>query len=252
MLGFGPSKLTLLDHDENRLYLLSLDLEETRRGTKVVSVIGDIRDRRRMVEVMEAAAPRIVFHAAAHKHVPLMQHQPGEAYKNNVFGTLSVAEAAREAGAEAMVLISTDKAVEPTSVMGATKRVAERTMQALGAEQGMACVAVRFGNVLGSQGSVIEIFKAQIERGGPVTVTHPDAVRWFMTVPEAVALVLQAAAIGRSGEILYLDMGEQIRIEDLARNVITLAGYIPDEEIRDLPHRLAPGGEVGRAADLLG
>lgn len=244
ILSFSPSRLTLLDHDENRLYLLSLDLEERRGGTTISAIIGDIRDRRRMGEVMGEAAPRVVFHAAAHKHVPLMQHQPGESYKNNVLGTLAVAEAAQEAGAEAMVLISTDKAVDPTSIMGATKRIAEKTMQALAVEGGMACIAVRFGNVLGSQGSVIEIFKAQIERGGPVTVTHPEAVRWFMTVSEAVSLVLQAAALGSTGEILFLDMGEQIRIEELARNVITLAGYVPDEEIQIVHTGLRPGEKL--------
>jgi FlaA1/EpsC-like NDP-sugar epimerase len=192
-------------------------------------VIADIQDRARIFEVLETHKPDVVYHAAAHKHVPLMEYNPKEAVKNNVLGTKNVAEAADTFGVGTFVLVSSDKAVNPTNVMGSTKRIAEMVIQELDKHSKTKFVAVRFGNVLGSRGSVIPLFKKQIQVGGPVTVTHPDMTRYFMTIPEASRLVMQAGALARGGEIFVLDMGEPVRIVDLAKNLIRLSGYTVEE-----------------------
>lgn len=227
---FNPKKIVLLGHGENSIYQIDMELRNTYKDqVEIVPVIGDIQDRDRMFEVMEEHRPHVVYHAAAHKHVPLMEYNPKEAVKNNIFGTKNVAEAADTFGVETFVLISTDKAVNPTNVMGATKRIAEMIIQQLDKKSKTKFVAVRFGNVLGSRGSVIPLFKKQIQAGGPVTVTHPDMTRYFMTIPEASQLVIQAGALAKGGEIFVLDMGEPVKIVDLAKNLIKLSGYTVEE-----------------------
>ncbi|MEW6278985.1 MAG: nucleoside-diphosphate sugar epimerase/dehydratase [Candidatus Eremiobacterota bacterium] len=221
---FSPRLLVLLGRGENSIYEISLEL----RQHKIACVIADVRDQRRMEGVFQQYRPQVVFHAAAHKHVPLMESNVGEAVSNNVFGTLQLMDLCRQHGTEKFILLSTDKAVSPSSVMGATKRLCEMLLARQGSP---GFVAVRFGNVLGSRGSVIPTFRRQIARGGPVTVTHPEMARYFMTIPEAVSLVLQAAAIARGGEIYILDMGKPVRIVDLARNLIRLSGFEPDRDI---------------------
>jgi FlaA1/EpsC-like NDP-sugar epimerase len=226
------ARLVVVDRYENTLYYLEHELRERCPGVALESVIADVRDRERMAAVIGAHRPQVIFHAAAHKHVPLMERNPPEAVRNNVAGTRVVAELAQAHGVERVVLISTDKAIRPTSVMGCTKRVAELVLQGLQARAGgTRFVVVRFGNVLGSEGSVVPLFGRQIARGGPVTVTHPDAVRYFMLIPEAVHLVLHAAVLGQGGEIFYLDMGEPVRVLDLAIDMIRLSGYRPYEDI---------------------
>lgn len=227
---FAPKKLVLVGHGENSIYGIDMELRNTFQSSiEIVPVIGDVQDRERMFEVMEEHRPSVVYHAAAHKHVPLMEYNPREAVKNNVFGTKNVAEAADTFGVETFVMISTDKAVNPTNVMGSTKRIAEMVIQQLDRVSKTKYVAVRFGNVLGSRGSVIPLFKKQIQAGGPVTVTHEGMTRYFMTIPEASRLVIQAGSLARGGEIFVLDMGESVRIVDLARNLITLSGYSVEE-----------------------
>jgi FlaA1/EpsC-like NDP-sugar epimerase len=229
---YQPQEIFLLDHNENGLFFLERDLREQLPSLRFRITIGDIKDRTRIDQVFRLARPDVVFHAAAHKHVPLMEGNPTEAVRNNVLGTRNVAEAARKHGAGAFVLISTDKAVNPTSVMGASKRIAEMFVQSLNGQGGTTrFVAVRFGNVLGSAGSVVPIFRAQIERGGPVRVTDPEVRRYFMTIPEAAQLVLQASALAAGGEIFILDMGELVKIVDLARDMISLSGLQPDVDI---------------------
>ncbi len=228
---FAPAKILLFEQGEYALYTLEQWFASNRPGVPIVPLAGDVKDAARIDEVFAAHRPQVVFHAAAYKHVPLMEvGNAWQAARNNVLGTLRVAECARRHGAERFVLISTDKAVNPTNVMGATKRLAEMACQALQTEGGRTQFEmVRFGNVLGSTGSVIPKFQAQIARGGPVTVTHPEITRYFMSIPEAAQLVLQAATMGEGGEIFVLDMGEPVKIIDLARNMIRLSGFTEDE-----------------------
>lgn len=228
---FKPSKLLLLGHGENSIYNIEMELRRTFAHIPLETIIADIQDRDRLKTIFSDMRPQVVFHAAAHKHVPLMERNPSEAVKNNVFGTQNVADCADRYGVERFVLISSDKAVNPTSVMGATKRIAEMYIQSLGASSHTKFVAVRFGNVLGSRGSVIPFFKQQIMEGGPVTVTHPDMVRYFMTIPEAVQLVLQAGSLAEGGEIFVLDMGNPVKILTLAEDLIQLSGYEPYHDI---------------------
>ncbi|WP_241759217.1 nucleoside-diphosphate sugar epimerase/dehydratase [Pyxidicoccus parkwayensis] len=239
----GPASLVLLDINENELYLLVRQLQERHPELPVSALVGDIRDLDRLMRVGREHAPQYVFHAAAHKHVPLMEDAPEEAIKNNVFGTLNVALMADACGVERFVLISTDKAVHPTSVMGASKRLAEMVIRDVAARSSTAFTAVRFGNVLGSAGSVVPIFKQQISRGGPVTVTHPDCTRYFMTIPEAVGLVV-LAGLGGYGELCILDMGAPVRISELAENTISLAGLVPGRDIPIVYTGLRPGEKL--------
>jgi FlaA1/EpsC-like NDP-sugar epimerase len=227
---FTPLKVILLGHGENSIYQIDMELRK-KYGDQIefVPVIGDIQDRDRIFEIMDEYRPNVVYHAAAHKHVPLMEFNPREAVKNNVFGTKNVAEAAAAVGVDTFVMISTDKAVNPTNVMGSTKRIAEMIIQKMNEGSDTKFVAVRFGNVLGSRGSVIPLFKKQIQEGGPITVTHPDITRYFMTIPEASRLVIQAGSLARGGEIFVLDMGEPVKIVDLAKNLIQLSGYQIEE-----------------------
>jgi FlaA1/EpsC-like NDP-sugar epimerase len=241
---YAPKRLVLVERFENALFEIHRELVALYPELTIEPQIGDVTDGRRMAQVFAQASPSIVFHAAAHKHVPMMEANPGEAVKNNVGGTRMIAELADRHGVERFVLISTDKAVNPTSVMGATKRVAEIFTQALAQRSKTRFVTVRFGNVLGSNGSVIPIFKQQIAAGGPVTVTHPDMQRYFMTIPEASQLVLQAGAMGSGGEIFILDMGEPVKIVDLARDLITLSGFRPDEDIEIKFNGVRPGEKL--------
>ena len=239
-----PGALCLYERYENSLYAISNDLADRCHGFSLHCIVGDVTDARRLHAVMAEYQPEIIFHAAAHKHVPLMEFNPCEAVKNNVGGTRLVAEAAACFGAERFILISTDKAVNPSSVMGVTKRVAELLVQSLAQRSQTRFVVVRFGNVLGSNGSVVPLFLDQIRAGGPVTVTHPEVQRYFMLIPEAVHLVLQAAALGQSGTVYMLEMGEQIKVLEMARNLIRLAGFIPDEEIPITFIGLRPGEKL--------
>ncbi|MDQ0154200.1 polysaccharide biosynthesis protein [Robertmurraya andreesenii] len=228
--SFHPERILLLGHGENSIYQIDIELRNKYQdGLEIIPVIADVQDRQRIFDVIEQYQPDVVYHAAAHKHVPLMEYNPKEAVKNNVLGTKNVAEAADTFGVGTFVLVSSDKAVNPTNVMGSTKRIAEMLIQQLAKGSNTKFVAVRFGNVLGSRGSVIPLFKKQIQAGGPVTVTHPDMTRYFMTIPEASRLVMQAGALARGGEIFVLDMGEPIKIVDLARNLIRLSGYTIEE-----------------------
>jgi len=228
---FKPARLVLVELSEFNLYTIEQELSDSFPTLELVRLIGDVKDLAQMRQIFSTWRPQVVFHAAAYKHVPLMEdHNAAAALRNNTLGTHRAALAAAEAGAERFVLISTDKAVNPTNVMGATKRAAEMVIASMAAQHpGTRFMAVRFGNVLGSSGSVIPKFKEQIERGGPVTVTHPDIIRYFMSIPEAARLVLQAAAIGDSGQVLVLDMGEPVKIVDLARDLIRMAGHTPQE-----------------------
>ncbi|WP_338751863.1 nucleoside-diphosphate sugar epimerase/dehydratase [Bacillus sp. FJAT-52991] len=228
--NFTPSKLLLLGHGENSIYTIEMELKEKYKELiHIIPVIADIQDRERMLQVMKQYKPDIIYHAAAHKHVPLMEENPHEAVKNNIIGTKNVAEAAAQYEVESFVMVSTDKAVNPTSVMGATKRVAEMIVQNMNSRGKTKFVAVRFGNVLGSRGSVIPLFKKQIGKGGPVTVTHPEMERYFMTIPEASRLVIQAGTLANGGEIFVLDMGKPVKIVDLAKNLIKLSGFTTEE-----------------------
>jgi len=238
-----PASLVLLDINENELYFLVRQLQERYPRLPVSAIVADIRDQDRLMRIGREYAPEYVFHAAAHKHVPLMEDSPEEAIKNNVFGTLNVARMADAYGVERFVLISTDKAVHPTSVMGASKRLAEMVIRDIAARSHTAFTAVRFGNVLGSAGSVVPLFKQQIQRGGPVTVTHPDCTRYFMVIPEAVGLVVQAGLAGY-GELCILDMGTPVRIAELAANMITMAGLVPGKDISIVYTGLRPGEKL--------
>ncbi len=229
--AFGPERLILLERAENNLFEIDRELRRSHPELGILPCVADIVDEARLKRIFGDEKPSIVFHAAAHKHVPMMEANVGEAIKNNVGGTITVADAVLAAGVETMVMISTDKAVNPTSVMGCTKRVAEMYVQSMAGREQTNFITVRFGNVLGSSGSVVPIFKAQIDEGGPVTVTHPDMVRYFMTIQEAAQLVLQAGTMGKGGEIYVLHMGEPVKIVDLARDMITLSGLRPGVDI---------------------
>ena len=225
VMKYQPAKIVLLGHGENSIYTIEMELRTLYKDAiKIITEIADIQDRNKMFEIMEMYNPYIVYHAAAHKHVPLMERNPKEAVKNNIIGTKNVAEAADTFKVNTFVMVSTDKAVNPTSVMGATKRIAEMIVQYMDTVSETRFVTVRFGNVLGSRGSVIPLFKQQIQKGGPVTVTHPDMVRYFMTIPEASRLVIQAGMLAKGGEVFVLDMGEPVKIVDLAKNLIKLSG----------------------------
>ena len=245
IMRFKPKLLIIFEIYENCAYELEYELRQKYGANcPVITLIGSIRDRQRLDEVFEQYHPQVVFHAAAHKHVPLMERSPAEAIKNNVFGTRNLLASASEHGVERLVQLSTDKAVNPTNVMGATKRITEMLIQRYGEKTDMKCMAVRFGNVLGSHGSVIPLMEAQIRKGGPVTVTHPDIVRYFMTIPEAAQLVLQAGGIAKSGSIFVLDMGEPVRIMDLAQKLIRAYGYEPDVDMPIKIIGLRPGEKL--------
>ncbi len=239
-----PKQLIIIDNYENAAYELQMELGRKHPELDVIVLIVSVQNRRKIREIFEQYKPDLVFHAAAHKHVPLMEHSPCEAIKNNVFGTMNVASEANRSGVKRMVLISTDKAVRPTNIMGASKRICEMVIQTYNQRSKTEYVAVRFGNVLGSNGSVVPLFKQQIREGGPVTVTHPDIIRYFMTIPEAVSLVLQAGAYAQGGEIFILDMGEPVKILDLAENMIRLSGLVPGEDIEIKFTGLRPGEKL--------
>ena len=240
----NPKQLIILDIYENNAYEIEQELKRNIPNLNLLTLIASIRDSGKMEDVFKTYRPDIVFHAAAHKHVPLMETSPNEAVKNNVLGTYKVVKCADKYGVKKFVQISTDKAVNPTNIMGATKRVCEMIIQAFSRKSKTQFVAVRFGNVLGSNGSVIPLFKKQIAEGGPVTVTHKDIIRYFMTIPEAVSLVLQAGAYAKGGEIFVLDMGEQVRIYDLAVNLIKLSGLEPEKDIEIKVTGLRPGEKL--------
>jgi FlaA1/EpsC-like NDP-sugar epimerase len=246
---FRPAKIVLLDRSENDLFRLCCELRSKFPALNQVSVVGDILDVGLLREVFATHRPHSVFHAAAYKHVPMMEMNCFQAVTNNIFGTYNVALVARQYEVKDFVMISTDKAVKPTNIMGVTKRIAELIILGL-QHQRTRFVAVRFGNVLGSNGSVLPIFEEQIRNGGPVTVTHPEARRYFMLIPEAVQLVLQASTMGHGGEIFILDMGEDVKIDDLARNVIRLAGFEPNEEIKIVYSGLRPGEKLSEELRL--
>ena len=239
-----PKQLVIVDIYENNAYDIQQELKRKYPDLNLEVLIGSVRNTHRINNIFEKYRPNIVYHAAAHKHVPLMEDSPNEAIKNNVFGTFKTAEAADRYGAEKFVLISTDKAVNPTNIMGASKRMCEMIVQMFARHSKTNFVAVRFGNVLGSNGSVIPLFKKQIAAGGPVTVTHPDIIRYFMTIPEAVSLVLQAGAYAKGGEIFVLDMGKPVKILDLATNLIKLSGYKVGEDIKIEFTGLRPGEKL--------
>ena len=239
-----PKQLIIFDVYENNAYEIQNELKYNFPELNLITLIGSVRDSRRMDYLFRTYKPQIIYHAAAHKHVPLMEDSPNESIKNNVFGTYKTVQCAHKYGAEKFVLISTDKAVNPTNIMGASKRICEMIVQSYNNRSSTEFVAVRFGNVLGSNGSVIPVFKKQLEHGGPLTVTHPNIIRYFMTVPEAVSLVLQAGATAHGGEIFVLDMGEPVKILDLAENLIRLSGFTPYKDIQIEFTGLRPGEKL--------
>ena len=240
----NPKQLIIFDIYENNAYDVQMELTRAYPALNLKVLIGSVRNTARLDYVLGEYRPDLVFHAAAHKHVPLMEESPNEAIKNNVFGTYKMAQAAAKYGVKRFVLISTDKAVNPTNIMGASKRLCEMVVQMMNRQTETEFVAVRFGNVLGSNGSVVPLFQKQIEEGGPVTVTHPDIIRYFMTIPEAVSLVLQAGYYAKGGEIFVLDMGEPVKIDTMARNMIRLSGYEPDVDIKIVYTGLRPGEKL--------
>ncbi|MDO8725087.1 MAG: nucleoside-diphosphate sugar epimerase/dehydratase [Candidatus Methanoperedens sp.] len=240
-----PESIIIFSRGENSLYNIGVELNHYFPELSIDLVVGNVEDSNKVEHCIRKNKPDIIFHAAAHKHVPFMEKDPDEAIKTNVFGTKNLAESAIKWGVEKFVLISTDKAINPTSVMGASKRIAEMIIQHFSDMQNQTkFMAVRFGNVIGSRGSVVPFFKKQIEYGGPVTVTHPDVLRYFMTIPEAVQLIQQAVTIGNGGEVFVLDMGDPIRIVDLARNLIVLSGFIPEQDIKIIFTGLRPGEKL--------
>ena len=241
---YSPKELIIFDIYENSAYEISNELKRDYPSLNLITLIGSVRDSSRLDMILSKYKPDIIYHAAAHKHVPLMEDSPNEAIKNNVLGTYKLASAADRHGVKRFIMISTDKAVNPTNIMGATKRICEMIVQNFNSRSTCDFVAVRFGNVLGSNGSVIPLFKKQIEEGGPVTVTHPDIIRYFMTIPEAVSLVLEAGASANGGEIFVLDMGNPVKIVDLAKNLITLMGHVPDGDIKIEYTGLRPGEKL--------
>lgn len=243
IIRFSPRKILLLGHGENSIYLIHKELKNLKSDTEIVPLIADIQDRERIFSIVEQYKPNRIYHAAAHKHVPLMEYNPIEAVKNNIYGTKNIAEAAKYSNVQSFVMISTDKAVNPPNVMGATKRVAEMIVTGLNEQGKTNFVAVRFGNVLGSRGSVIPLFKEQIKNGGPVTVTDYRMTRYFMTIPEASRLVLQAGALANGGEIFVLDMGDPVRIVDLAKKMVKLSGY-SEEEMPIIEMGIRPGEKL--------
>ena len=245
VMAFSPKKLVLLGHGENSIYLIEKELRQNYadKNTEIVPAIADVRDAKRMFDVMSQHKPSIVYHAAAHKHVPLMEYNPSEALKNNIYGTKNVAEAALANDVDSFVMVSTDKAVKPPNVMGATKRIAEMIVTGLNGKGKTKFSAVRFGNVLGSRGSVVPLFKEQVAKGGPVTVTDFRMTRYFMTIPEASRLVIQSGALAKGGEIFILDMGEPVKIVDLAKKVIKLSGYT-ENEIQIIESGIRPGEKL--------
>jgi FlaA1/EpsC-like NDP-sugar epimerase/ActR/RegA family two-component response regulator len=243
----SPAKLILLERSENALFYIDMELRNFFKEIDRVPIVGDIGDRKRLREVFTEHNPQIIFHAAAYKHVPMMEINSAEAIKNNVFGTKVLAEKAIKFGVEKFIMLSTDKAVEPTSLMGASKRIAELYLKSLGGNGQTKFMAVRFGNVLGSEGSVVPIFKRQIEKGGPITITHPDIKRYFMTIPEAAGLVLEAGSLGEGGEIFILEMGRQIKIADLANDMVRLSGLQPNKDIEIVFTGLRPGEKMHEA-----
>ncbi|CAM3762261.1 hypothetical protein GCM10009865_01050 [Aeromicrobium ponti] len=244
---YNPESLILLGHGENSIFSVSADLKEKFPQTKTHLVIADIQDKYHIEQIFHKYKPNIVFHAAAHKHVPLMEINEGAAVRNNIFGTENLARASSKFSVDRFVFISTDKAVEPINIMGKTKRIGELIVQSIAAESLTKFSIVRFGNVLESRGSVIPIFKKQIESGGPVTVTDPNMVRYFMTIPEAVQLVLEAGALSNGGEVFVLDMGEPVKIIDIAKKLICLSGYIPDKDIRIEYTGIRPGEKLNES-----
>jgi FlaA1/EpsC-like NDP-sugar epimerase len=244
--AFHPQKILILERSEPALFAIEQELKKDFQWLDILPLAASVCNEERIASIFEAHKPDCVFHAAAHKHVPLMETQPAEAILNNTIGTRIVSQAARDVGCERFVLVSTDKAVNPTNVMGATKRLAELVLNAMQNSHGNRTKfsLVRFGNVLGSSGSVIPTFRQQIVAGGPVTVTHPDVMRYFMSIPEAVGLILQSATQSQGGEVFVLDMGEPIRIQDLARQMIELCGFLPDEDIKIEFVGLRPGEKL--------
>ncbi|OQA03009.1 MAG: UDP-N-acetyl-alpha-D-glucosamine C6 dehydratase [Planctomycetes bacterium ADurb.Bin401] len=249
---FQPQLLLLVEQAENSLFFIERELRKSFPQVAMEAIICDITDKKRVEQIFEKFHPQVVIHAAAHKHVPLMELNPGEAVKNNIIGTKTVADASNKYEAESFVMISTDKAVNPTSIMGSTKRISELYIQDLDRTSSTSFVTVRFGNVLGSNGSVVPIFKNQIAAGGPVTVTHPEMRRYFMTIPEASQLVLQAATMGKGGEIFVLDMGEPVKIVDLAKELITLSGFRPGEDIEIVFSGTRPGEKLFEELSIKG
>ncbi|HHL34685.1 MAG TPA: polysaccharide biosynthesis protein [Desulfobulbaceae bacterium] len=239
-----PARLIVFDHSEYNLYAIDHELTETFSELPLIGVLGDIRNKERVEWVFRKFSPEVIFHAAAYKHVPMVERNPAEGVRNNIFGTITIAQLADRYGVDRFVLVSTDKAVNPANVMGATKRVAELFCQNFSKRSATKFITTRFGNVLGSAGSVVPLFQKQIEAGGPVTVTHPEITRYFMTIPESVSLILQAGAMGGGGEIFVLDMGEPILIRKLAEQMIRLSGFIPDEDIKIVYTGLRPGEKL--------
>lgn len=244
LVKYQPKEIVVIDIYENNVYDLQQSLKRHYPNLNLRIIIASVRDKERICKIFNEVKPSVVFHAAAHKHVPFMEENPSEAIKNNIFGTLNVAQCAHEHKVKRFILISTDKAVNPTNIMGATKRIAELIIQSINKESETEFAAVRFGNVLGSNGSVIPLFKEQIKAGGPVTITHPDITRYFMTIPEASRLVIQAGALAKGGEIFVLDMGEPVKIVDLATQLIELSGYKPNQDIKIEFIGLRPGEKL--------